>query len=235
MTTTESQITSGKAESTIDTPEFRGLMLAASTAWPTQVKQIKALVEYIDGKLANAWQQGRQFQHELADKPLRERAEKAEAELKTIAERQAAGLAKLQRYDFQGNAEYEAFRIASPEGEYIEFDDVAAILSPAQQEPAKFPSLKFTHDVVGNKVVRSTTNALFGINTENDPDQIREVIVTKNTTDGGNKTPLYVEDLIKILENSHTYAVAGYMGAAERVISHEGLLNALRAMKNESD
>jgi len=60
-------------------------------------------------------------------------------------------------------------------------------------------------------------------------------VAKKHVTENANKTPLYVEDLIKILDNSHTYAVAGYMGATERVISHEGLLNALRAMKNESD
>jgi len=178
-TTTERQITSGKAESIETDATFNGLLADYRTGWAEGYQAIIAHIEAVREKdreeayvLGCAEQAAKFAEHQPClpedadgecqscdagncttglkcvtlgkDDPnswnWQQRAEKAEAERdhwKAIAERQTAGLAKLQRYDFQGNAEYEAFRIASPEGEYIEFDDVAAILSPAQQEPAK--------------------------------------------------------------------------------------------------
>lgn len=75
---------SQSVQPSIDTPEFRGIMLAASTAWPTKVKQIKEMTTYIDSRLAEAWELGRKFQYDMADTPLRERAEAAEAKLAVI-------------------------------------------------------------------------------------------------------------------------------------------------------
>lgn len=45
-----------------------------------------------------------------------------------------------------------------------------------------------------------------------------------------NKTPIYAEDLIAILKNRSTFAVAGHMGAASRVVDHQGLLSLLENM-----
>jgi hypothetical protein len=46
------------------------------------------------------------------------------------------------------------------------------------------------------------------------------------------KLPLDVDTLIAILEDTQTRAVAGYMGACERVVSHDGLLEALTAYRD---
>lgn len=150
-TTTESQITSGKAESTIDNdPQFQKLHgewissreYFQDDSHPTVQADWKAFVTYIesvrenDKEKANArgWIEcGEADDHLLIS--MRDRTEKAEAELKAIAERQAADLRKLSRYSCEP---WDSYRISTDEtddGPWVRFDDVADLLSPTQQEP----------------------------------------------------------------------------------------------------
>ena len=140
MTTTESQITSGKAES-IDTPEFREkLNRVLFCAGSQTFDAIAALIAHIeavrekDREEAHAVLSDRCNQLEDANLALLDRAQAAEAELKAITERQAAGLAKLAKYSREMRGGHHG-RIGFED--FYAVEDVVALLSPAQQEPAK--------------------------------------------------------------------------------------------------
>jgi hypothetical protein len=152
-TTTESQITSGKAESTIDTPEWQAALLAFEEAaiqahlnvnragsGTRASRAYDALIAHIE-----AWgEKDREEASLQAQDALGIVVRNLEAQrdhFKAIAERQAPDLSKLSRY---GDNEWAA--TADPEfgpranGEYVRLDDVQALLSPAQQEPASDPA-----------------------------------------------------------------------------------------------
>jgi len=166
---TESQITSGKAKS-IDTPKFRELLRCAATWLSSKCEDAensrKALIAHIE---AVREKDIKELKHALwcaevnlvsrheHNAELTKRAEKAEAELKAIAERQAAGLP-------EDGVVYEADDgtvCKKRHGELIwhahiytnneSLDDVAVAqevaaaltaLSPAQQEPANVLTLE---------------------------------------------------------------------------------------------
>ncbi len=44
------------------------------------------------------------------------------------------------------------------------------------------------------------------------------------------KTPLYVEDLLEILNDRKTWATASYMGATDRVVDRTGLVELLEQL-----
>jgi len=139
-TNTESQITSGKAES-IDTPDFvqmiRAIWLTASTSLAEEriaevAEEIKlyALGQHIEGK-----RQAHEQAIETRDSLIAERnAMRADRDhFKAIAERQAAGLAKLERW----YCDRAYGMTTAADGPFVRFVDARALLSPAQQEPAK--------------------------------------------------------------------------------------------------
>lgn len=168
-TTTESHITSGKAES-IDNPEFRRLLwnFAHTTG---SVEHINALIAHIEAVREKDREEARKEEEEATDDWRRlalqfdchrmqalghlkamlqdPTVHRANAEqflaagplsgevvlaerIAALAARQAPDLAKLERY----NCSKDWMRLEK-EGQFVRFDDVAALLSPAQQEPAK--------------------------------------------------------------------------------------------------
>lgn len=161
--TTESQITSGKAESTIDTPELESLLEdLVNTEGPVAKQRLIAHIEALrekdreearksafnpDWDRTEALQESLREHMALATK-WKERAEKAEADrdqwkanhVEVLgmlhmerAARQAPDLSKLVRYKIMGS---DGLRPVAGGG-LVTFADVQALLSPAQQEPAK--------------------------------------------------------------------------------------------------
>src|SRR6185436_9139836 len=99
-TTTESQITSGKAESTIDTPEFNKLVIdlldAEREGSPQKYPLLEAIVAHIEAvrekDRTEAFESGKRLAHEQACKVTHSLLADRD-HFKAIAERQAAGLA----------------------------------------------------------------------------------------------------------------------------------------------
>ena len=147
--TTESQITSGKAESTIDTPEFRERLYAvrASSLGFDFNETVSAFIAHIEAVCEKDREEAARDKTNYANqciedaRKMRERAEKAEAERdhwKAIAERQAADPDDLTRYTPAVDPEFgNAYCTPNPKGGFLRFADVKLLLSPAQQEPAK--------------------------------------------------------------------------------------------------
>jgi len=138
-TTTESQITSGKAESTIDTPEFRERLYAvrASSLGFDFNETVSAFIAHIEAvrekDREEAFAEGMKAPDSAYELLVADRDH-----WKAIAERQAADPDDLTRYTPAVDPEFgNAYCTPNPKGGFLRFADVKLLLSPAQQEPAK--------------------------------------------------------------------------------------------------
>jgi len=155
-TTTESQITSGKAESTIDTPEFNKLVIdlldAEREGSPQKYPLLEAIVAHIEAvrekDRTEAFESGKRLAHEQACKVTHSLLADRD-HFKAIAERQAAGLAASLALEYECGSMASApnglgtihlnYRTpsAAEAAFYALTGAIDKLLSPAQQEPAK--------------------------------------------------------------------------------------------------